>query len=139
MLMHNQERHYVVESNRFGIMQHDPFSWVVDGRDFRYAVRLSDSARYFDRTLNGWLSTQTDEKRALFVDVLFSAVGSMNATTVGELLEGAWFKGALSMIKAYKSADEETRQMVMQAVKSLAVALATNFRGPAKSKRTYLK
>nr|WP_238473040.1 Mbeg1-like protein [Desulforamulus profundi] len=37
MLLQNQEHYSVVKSNRIWFMQHDSFSWLIDGSDFQYA------------------------------------------------------------------------------------------------------
>ena len=44
MMFETQEDYAIVESTEFSLLQHNPFSWVVDGRDFVYCERLSAGA-----------------------------------------------------------------------------------------------
>ncbi len=46
MMFETQEDFAIVESTEFSLLQHNPFSWVVDGCDFVYCERLSAGARY---------------------------------------------------------------------------------------------
>ena len=118
MLLENQENYSVVESNRIGIMQHDPFSWYVEQSDFRYTDTISGGARYMHRTLNQWLSAMSDEKRSMFVDTLFQILGASEASTVSEFSED-WRKRSIAMLGAFKNIDPETRKMVRQTINAL--------------------
>lgn len=51
MRFETQEDYAIVESTEFSLLQHNPFSWVVDGRDFVYCERLSAGARYVDGSI----------------------------------------------------------------------------------------
>lgn len=118
MLLQNQENYSVVESTRFGIMQHDPFSWYIENDDFRYAKNITSGASYMHKTLNQWLSAMTDEKREMFVDTLFQILGATDAVTVNELTED-WQKCALAMLGAIKNIDSETRKIVAKTITEL--------------------
>ena len=41
MMFETQEDYAIVESTEFSLLQHNPFSWVVDGHDFAYCERPS--------------------------------------------------------------------------------------------------
>ena len=101
MLLRNREEYLVVKSGRFGIMQHDPFSWSVSGDDFSYATHVARGAAQFDRTFGAFLGAMTDERRELVVETLFQVVGTTEAVTVGDLTD-SWFKSARAMIEAVK-------------------------------------
>ncbi len=118
MLLENQEQYAVVESSRYGIMQHDPFSWAVEDGDFLYAKKITGGAMYRNATLQQWLGGLTDEKRALFVDSLYQVLGAADAATVGELTED-WQKKAVAMLGAAKSIDAETKKFIAETVGAL--------------------
>ncbi len=125
MLLEHQEVYRVVVSNRFGLMQHDPFSWEIDGSDFHMAEQLTDSASLVNETLHDWICTPSDEKRALFVDALFSVLESTGATTTKEL-SAAWLREAPAVLAAIKGLDEETTAFLLETLKQLGALYMHN-------------
>ncbi len=125
MLLQQQEEFRVVASTRFGIAQHDPFSWEVEGDDFRYADRVSSSAIYMNRTLHQWLGTLDAEQLELFVDTLFRIIGMTNAATIYEF-SADWQKRAIALLGAVKHIDPDTRKFLMQTIKALVKSSLMN-------------
>ena len=72
MMFETQEDYAIVESTEFSLLQHNPFSWVVDGCDFVYCERLSAGARYVDGSIREMLLAVSPSERERFVDALFS-------------------------------------------------------------------
>ena len=70
MLLENQENYVVVESSRFGFMQHDPFSWTVEEDDFHILRQLAPGSQYLNKTLSDWIDRMSSQKREQFVDAL---------------------------------------------------------------------
>jgi len=127
MLLQNQENYSVVRSNRFWIMQHDPFSWLVENSDFCYVRTVKNSAMFMNTTLNKWISSLDDNKRELFVDTLYQVIKATGATTFYDLT-GDWQKKAAAALKAIKDIDEDTKIFVLKTIGSLFVFAAKNLR-----------
>jgi hypothetical protein len=127
MLLQNQEEYSVVKSNRIWLMQHDPFSWLIDGYDFKYIPSITKSALYMNDTLNQWLNSLDDRKRELFVNTLFHIIQATNATTFYDLT-GDWQKRAVAVLGAMKEIDDETRRFLFQTIRSLFVLAVKNIR-----------
>lgn len=127
MLLHHQENYSVVKSNRIWIMQHDPFSWLVDGDDFCYVQTVRSSAKFMNTTLNKWIGSLEDSKRELFVDTLYQVIQATGAMTLYDLTED-WSKKAVAALKAIKNIDEDTRVFVLKTIGSLFVLAAKNLR-----------
>jgi hypothetical protein len=127
MLLQNQENYSVVKSNRIWFMQHDPFSWLVDGPDFQYAQSVKKSAIYMNGTLNQWVNSFDDEKRERFVNTLFQIIQATNATTFYDLT-GDWPQKAVAVLDAIKGIDDETRRFVFQTIRALFVLAVKNIR-----------
>ncbi|MDN5333832.1 MAG: hypothetical protein PWP59_1094 [Sphaerochaeta sp.] len=126
MLLQQQEEFKVVKSNRFWIMQHDPFSWLVNGVDFQYADNLKGNASYFNRVLNKWVSSFDKEQREVFVDSLYHVIKSTNAKTFKDLLLNK--KGKIfAAVYAIKDIDEDTRRFILKTLGSLFVLLVREF------------
>lgn len=127
MLLHNQELYSVVKSNRIWVMQHDPFSWLIDGDDFLYLPSISKSATYMHATLDQWMNLYDDQKRKLFINTLFQIFQATEANTVYDLT-GDWHKRAVAALGALREIDEETRSFVLQTIGSLFILAIKNIR-----------
>ncbi len=125
--MQHQESYSVVKSNRIWIMQHDPFSWLIDGGDFSYVRTVKSSALFMNATLNKWMSSLDDSKRELFVDTLYKVIKATGATTFYDLT-GDWHKKAVDVLGAIRGVDEETRNFVLKTIGSLFVFAVKNLR-----------
>lgn len=76
LLMAAHPVHRVVMSDNNGIMQHDPFSWEVRGKDFCYAEDLDKGSVLVNQTVHQWLAQCTREQRRKFVDAIFDLLAS---------------------------------------------------------------
>ncbi len=122
MLLQQQEAFKVVKSNRFWIMQHDPFSWLVEGDDFCYVHAIASNAVYFNKVLNNWVSSLEPAQRARFIDSLYEVIESTQATTFRDLLDNKREK-AIAAAFAIRDIDEETRRFILKTLSSLFVVL----------------
>jgi hypothetical protein len=126
MLLQQQEEFKVVKSNRFWVMQHDPFSWLVEGNDFQYAINLNGNAAYFNTVLNKWVSSFDNEQREVFVDSFYHVIKSTKAKTFRDLLFNKKEK-AFAAVYAISDIDEETRRFLLKTLGSLFVLLVRDF------------
>ncbi len=108
----------VVHSESKGLLQHDPYSWTVEGCDFAYEKDTDLYSRFVDRTLSAWLSEMDLAHREAFVDALFELLTATEAKTVGDLTRR--MTRSLTLIsKKQKQMDEQTRQMLKNTVERL--------------------
>ena len=129
MLLENQEEYRVVESNGFGILQHDPFSWKVEKNDFVDAKHVSSTALYTSEAIRSWLHELPDEEREKFADTLFDLISATKADSFNDLIDN-WQKEAAAILQAIKSLDTESGRFLMQTIKALAVAAVRSIRLP---------
>lgn len=127
MLLQHQEQYSVIKSNRIWFMQHDSFSWLIDGSDFQYVQSVKKSALYMNGTLNQWVNSFDDQKRELFVNTLFHIIQATNATTFHDLT-GDWPQKAAAVLGAIRGIDDETRRFVFQTIKELFALAVKNIR-----------
>lgn len=119
MIFEDQEDYDIVESTAFSITQHDPFSWVVDGTEFKKVEKITVGARYFDKTLNAWMSGLTPEQRGQFIDTIASIINVTGATTFAEVREN-WKTTLPQMLEAASELDSETRQHLTDTLAAFA-------------------
>lgn len=120
MLLKSQENYKIIESRSFGILQHDPFSWVIENGDFKYAESISNSSLHMNYNINQWLSNISDEKRELFIDALFQIINSTNIKSINNLSE-IRIKDLAKILNSYRSIDKETRKFVTQTIRDIMV------------------
>ncbi|MFR8331774.1 MAG: Mbeg1-like protein [Oscillospiraceae bacterium] len=61
MLLDHEERYTVVRSRQVGLLQHDPFSWQVEGPDFVRLETVTSSSRFLSLTLKNWVASMDRE------------------------------------------------------------------------------
>lgn len=126
MLLAQHEAYQVVKSNRFGLMQHDPFSWLVKNTDFIYAPNHSASALSLGQALNQWIGNLTDDKRALFIDTLYQVIKANQSKNCNELTAN-WYKETVTILKQMQSLDPATRNFILKTIKALIKLSVKNF------------
>ena len=118
MLLEHQENYSIVESTAVGIVQHNPYSWVIRDGDFVRLTTLTSGADYLNRTLSDWLSGLPNEQREQFVDALYSVISSTNLTSFTELRDN-WQTEFSILIENMKNMDEPTRRILHETLRSL--------------------
>lgn len=134
LLLQHQEEHTVVRSDKAGLLQHDPFSWVVEKEDFVYLNEVDRNAMLMNQTLNQWFGEMEDSARKELVDTIFGIISATELETTLELSE-EWKKMVSAIIGARKELDEETRKFLKETFRQLVRMGAHNFRGLGEKKK----
>lgn len=130
MLLVNMDSYRVVASWKpgfSGILQHDPFSWLVKGYDFVLEDSVSVGSELKDRSINEWVMSLEDEQIERFLDVTYDI---MLATGVDDLntLMNDWKEVIHRISNAMKDMDEETKQAISKILKTLVVIVENNIK-----------
>lgn len=118
MMFETQEDYAIVESTEFSLLQHNPFSCVVDGCDFVYRERLSAGARYVDGSIREMLLAVTPSERERFVDALFSVFEATGAVRFADIA-GNLRESLPVMLQAAQGFDQDTRRFVSQTIAAI--------------------
>lgn len=124
-LFRHSGEYQVVESEAFGIMQHEPFSWHIAAGKFETIDDFDKASEIFYKTFNEWVEELSNEQRELFVETLFTAISASGARTNSEL-EKNWFKNAMAILKAMGKIDKKTREEVSSILKYFVDIAAHN-------------
>lgn len=109
MLLAHEEPYQVVESKNVGLLQHDPYSWNVAGKEFALLDDVDNMSQYTSQTLHTWIGGLTDEQRALFVENVYNIISESQAETLSDLVKPA---NLHLIMKALSSASNETKQII---------------------------
>ena len=109
MLFKHQKEYSVVSSDGFFVMQHDPFTWKLDGPDFLRCQDLDRGSAFFHKIFNQWFVKLEKDKREEFVETLFELLETTEAKTNSELTAN-WIKNSGKIMKAFSDLDPEIKK-----------------------------
>ncbi len=113
ILLETSNNYKIVKSNRLSVMQHDPFSWLIEKNDFVYANKRSKSVDHFNRSLTKWLQEVPRVKREIFVDTLYQLLTAIEIDEVRQFTHLTTTKISLFLNKI-KSLDPETKALLKE-------------------------
>ena len=118
LLLESEACQIIQSSRRMSLLQHDPFSWMVEGNGFLPAEELSDEARFWDRTLDSWADRVPPQEREGFFDALYDILTSANADSLGDLADDI-----PALLGAARNLDPETRGLLRRTFRALRASL----------------
>ena len=99
-------------------MQHDAFSWLIEGNSFVYAREYSEKSTRIVKTINHTLTTYDDETKCLFVEGLFDILDRLDVEKLPsekELL--AFFALRLPFVRReWKNTSPQKRQIIKKII-----------------------
>ncbi len=135
MLFESDARYQVVESKTFGLAQHNPFTWKVEGTHFVRADDLYKRRRRMDDYLNEWILSLDEVQLRTFVDTLYQVVSASQAEDL-IAFTADWKKSMSGVAAALKEVDDKTAEMLRRTVRSLfGIGRARRRRGPRPRRR----
>lgn len=116
ILFEHRETCTVVESSEtLGVLQHDPFTWLVYGKSFVCVPNLTLDSVFVDITLKNWLQQLDKARLEQFIDTLFDVVSATEAVTLADLSEN-WLKKSGAVLKALSKIEPDTRDAVLKTI-----------------------
>ena len=118
-MIFERDIHYrVVESKSHGLLQHDPFSWLVKDDHFVDVGDIYESQRIMNDALNEWILSLNEEQVRTFVDTLYQVI---SASQADDLITFAadWKKSMNAVVTALKEVDDQTAEMLRGIIRSL--------------------
>lgn len=106
-LLTSSVRPMVIRSNEHGIMQHNPLSWEVEGKEFYELASTDKVSDTFEETLSSWLDEMSFLQRKVFVDDLFSVFEASGADTMSSMTK-VGIKGTRAMITRMKEINDSS-------------------------------
>lgn len=134
MLFETTPHYKVVASKTIGILQHDPYTWVIQDDDFFYVEDVNESHKFADHAFTEWVESLRPEERKLFVDTLYQVVSASEAENLIDL-SADWKRSFNGMVSAIKELDEETKKMLKTVTKELFEIFRVNLKTKFQDKR----
>lgn len=86
MLLEHEEPYTVVKSKQVGILQHEFYSWELEGPEFVTMEQTTWDSRFVDQTIKNWLNDMTIAERDEIVDAIFDLLKAGESDNVFEIL-----------------------------------------------------
>ena len=120
ILMDDEEEYSIVKAKGDnGIVQHDGFNWDIKGTKFVKKDKFTDQSIRINQTLKLWLASLDREERNKFIDEFYGLiVKSTDASILGDI-SGKEIQSALTIVKNINSMDEESKKILVSAIKKL--------------------
>ena len=120
LLLYNNENYTIVKSSETGILQHDPFSWLVENNSFVHLPNLTKKAIYTDKVLKDTLNNLTEEEKKEFIEALFTIFTKADIKTLRDLSKN-WYKKIPPILKSMESLDDKMKLCLWETIKMLVV------------------
>ena len=117
-LLEHEEEYRIVESVQKGIMQHDIYSWQVEGPKIKSIEEVTNQSEMVNGVVRSWLKSTSPEQRKNFVDIVFQIFNTTQVETVHDLSIGL-IKNMGKVMSTYKNIDEEEKKEIKDIVKTL--------------------
>lgn len=127
MLLYTNEHYKIIKSSEKGILEHDPFSWLMDENKFITIKKLTDGCIYTNNVLNDFITGLSKKEREVFVDSLFTVLKSTGLTTLDEISKNIIIKIPNILIAIYKL-DDVNKKYILKTIKALIKSCLTNLK-----------
>lgn len=118
MLLEHEEPYTVIRSKSVSVLQHDPYSWEVMGRDFIRMEEITEESRFVDSTIKTWFAEMSNQDRNQLVDVMFTLLGSGGVDNALDIIHPKNIRTYLKTL----STDENMRRVLSNEFTSLIEA-----------------
>lgn len=119
MLLGREEEYTIIHSSQSsGLQQHNVYSWDVTRSGFQYVDTVTSGSKFIDATVKSWLAAVECDEREKFIDTVYEIISSTDAETLGDLRKN-WFDHAVTVTKAFRELDDNTRKVVDKTIRAL--------------------
>ena len=129
MLLEHEEPYTIIKSKQLGLLQHELYSWEVDGPAFVPMEEITADSRFVDQTVKTWFSGMTNEERNEIVDAIFDLLSMGDVENVLDILHPKnlkhYFKTLVTNGKIRKILADEFLSL-MEAARKTQLALDAN-------------
>ncbi len=101
----------IVASTQKGVMQHDPLSWEIMGKEFVTLEKNTVASDVFDMTLTTWIDNLEPDAKKQFIDDVFSVLEASGETNISAVAS-CGLGGVKKMLARIKTIDKGSREQV---------------------------
>ncbi len=118
MIFETDDIYTVVKNKAAGILQHDPYNWIVDGIDFAYEDSLSKSAEVVNTAMANWLKGLDKSARSRFIDCVFEVADACEDNDLVSIALNP-VRSIRQMLDGYDRMEDGEREFLKEALNGL--------------------
>lgn len=110
-LLEHDEDYEIIYSKQKGLMQHDIYSWQVDGPNLIRIPELTNDSQIVNKVVRNWLQNTTPEQRKHFINIIYEILITTQAKSINDFGIGT-LKKIATVIKSYKNTEKEEKKEI---------------------------
>lgn len=118
VLLEHDNNYKIVKSTAAGILQHDAYSWMIEGADFVYASERTAFGKRTEAILDRFINDLSPERKRQFSEALFTILEDANYTSLDHL-GGGTLKTIRNLYRAYSGLSPDVREMLADSLGAL--------------------
>lgn len=111
MVLQTQEHYRVIKSKATGLLQHDPFTWLIRDDRFVRSESIYKGSKILDHAMNEWIMSLSEEQMVRFVENLFHLVKTAEVEDLVAFDQDPK-KHIKALLEAYKEMDAEEKKFM---------------------------
>ena len=136
-LLEHEKEPVIVASSSKGLLQHDGFSWEVQGPALVRRDSLNKTALRFIEILHKWIDGMDMEQKRLLIEDLFATLQASGYENLSEVQSGG-LKSLAAMVKRVEKFAPESRGMMMELLTEICGGWLEQLQADAKDKLSVL-
>lgn len=136
-LLEHEKEPVIVASSSKGLLQHDGFSWEVQGPALVRRDSLNKTALRFIEILHKWIDGMDMEQKRLLIEDLFATLQASGYENLSEVQSGG-LKSLAAMVKRVEKFAPESRGMMQELLTAICGGWLEQLQADAKGKLSVL-
>lgn len=136
-LLEHEKEPVIVASSSKGLLQHDAFSWEVQGPALVRRDSLNKTALRFIEILHKWVDGMDTEQKRLLIEDLFATLQASGYENLSEVQSGG-LKSLAAMVKRVEKFAPESRGMMQELLTAICGGWLEQLQADTKDKLSVL-
>ena len=136
-LLEHEKEPVIVASSSKGLLQHDGFSWEVQGPALVRRDSLNKTALRFIEILHKWIDGMDTEQKRLLIEDLFATLQASGYENLSEVQSGG-LKSLAAMVKRVEKFAPESRGMMQELLTAICGGWLEQLQADTKDKLSVL-
>jgi len=119
MIFETDDIYHVIRSSALGVLQHDPYTWVVRDTAFEPRPALDKSAQIVNGSVSKWIGELDTEERSHFIDIIFKVADACDEDDLVSISLNP-IRNLRQMLDGYEEMAEGEKQFLKQVINGLA-------------------
>lgn len=121
-----------IRSTAASLLQHNPFSWMINRTSFVYDTSRSFSGQQFEKVINSWIKAMSMEEREELVENLYNIITSSDAKTL-EDFDKTKLRSFISMSQTFREMGLKKQAQLLFSLSKILFNSDTFLNGSLKS------